>query len=1404
MRPKLIFVFFLLMTALGMYKGSSQEQIYFDHITTDDGLSQSDINGIYQDEKGFMWFATHDGLNKYDGYDFTVFKPESNKVHSISSNLIFEIVGDKSGNLWIGTTGRGLNFFNQAAQTFETYENSADDESSLSNNHISKLYRDRKNRLWIGTNKGLNMLDLNIPRDSAVFKKFNPANKPFITGWDGKSIFAIFEDSQDQLWVGGHGGLYLQSRDSRGEIYFSPQNENLGLPAGIVRCITEDKHGKFIFAMDDGLYYPQEQNGEYKMLKFQNGTFNQLLVDKNNSIWAGSENGLYRFTHSKQDEKPQLQNHFKYHARNTYGLSKNIVRSLFMDKSGIIWVGTNGGGINKYDPARKMFRHIRKGSDLKSLSYDKIRAMYEDSNGALWIGTEGGGLNMLIKENDDGKYNKFTIFDNIKKPFAITEFNHNGRKKLFVGAENAPGLYEVEITSKSQIHENDFKEVSGIGRSVFSLLVDSENNLWIGTYGEGIHKWSPDANVKGGFKKRQFKNDLSNDNSISNNIIRSIYEDSDHNIWFATGKGLSMLPKSEKDKKLPKFEVYFKDPNDKNSLPHNYILSLFEDTSGNIWIGTFGGGLAKFVDDDSGSFVVYDEENGLPNNVIKSILEDDEKQLWLSTNQGLSRFDLSNENFTNYDTDDGLQNSEFQELASVKRKSGEMLFGGINGFNAFYPQQIKRNSFEAETVLTNFTIFNEPVAIGDEINGRILLKNDISQTETIDLKYKENNVAFEFAALHYAAPRKNEFTYILEGFDKDWISTTSDKRFATYTNLPAGEYIFKVKASNNDGLWDQSPAEIELNVSPPFWLTKTAFAFYSLFAFALLWLFYKYTFIRTTKKYNLELEHVEKEKNDELQRSKLEFFTNISHEFRTPLTLIKGPLEYLQKNTGNLDKDELEEQYGLMQKNTSYLLKLVNQLLDFRKIDRGKMQLVVRNSDILSFIKEIGEPFQFLAHKKNVSFEINSSEKVIRSWFDHDALEKVINNLLSNAFKYTPENGTISVLINKDVKNENGFKIEMVKIQVSDTGQGISQKRVKTIFNRFNSSEINEKQNLQGAGIGLSFTKNLIELHKGSIEVFSQPEMGSNFIVRFPIKRKAYENIPEISIKEETDADFLVRSSETESFAIDLNDELIDENLSKSRSKLPILLIVDDNSEIRLFIKQALKSSYVIYEAENGKLAFELTKKIMPNIILTDIVMPAMNGIELCEQLKSKEETSHIPIIMLTAKASQESEIQGLSKGVDGYIRKPFDLELLQLKLSNILKQREQLRKQFTRDIQLRPKDVTVTTTDERFLNEAIEIVEKHMANTDFNVEMLVNEMNISRSNLYLKFKAVTGLSSSEFIRNIRLKRAVQLLEQSGLSVKEIMYMTGFNTASYFSKCFKKQFGVIPSEYVRQTKKDKN
>ncbi|TXE07023.1 response regulator [Seonamhaeicola algicola] len=1388
LKEKLVALVYLFVLFIGVNKLNAQNSIYFNHITTNDGLSQNDVNSIYQDKEGFMWFATHDGLNKYDGYNFTVYTPDRNNPNSINSNLTYTITGDNKGNLWVGTTGNGLNYFDKALNKFFHFTHDDKNPKSITNNHISSIFKDSKNRLWIGTPTGLNLLDLNKPIDNenARFKNI-----------EIKEVYQIFEDSKGQIWAASIQGLSKVLIDHENNFELKVVNSEIGLNTNTsVRSICEDNFGRLIIGSSWGMYILDLNLPNSNVVYVKSNPINCLLADGNN-IWAGTNNGLNYFINNNQTEIPTLQKTFTYDPRNQYSLSKNIIKSLYKDKTGIIWVGTNGGGINKYDPDRKQFHHIKKTLDPKSLSYDKIRSMYEDSNGNLWIGTEGGGLNMLPKNNVSNLYTGYQNFNIIKKPFAIAEINYLNKKHLLIGGEDFPSLLFLDISNPSKkIKDPDFKSTTEVKNSVFSIIEDRYKNIWIGTYRGGIHRWAYYKNTNT-YKKDNLRHNKNNPYSLSNNIIRNIFEDTKGNLWFATGNGLCKLTPEQALKKDPKFEVFKNIPGDDTSLSHNYILSIYESKSGDLWFGTFGGGLNKLIPGNKNkapTFKAYSVSEGLPSNVIKGILEDNEGNLWISTNQGLSKFNPKEETFKNYDVNDGLQSNEFQELACVKRANGQLLFGGVNGFNAFYPENITNNTIEANTIITNFSISNKQINIGEKVNGRILFNKDINNIDAIELKHYENSFSIEFAALHYAAPRKNKFAYMLEGFDTDWVYTNSKKRFATYTNLASGNYTLKVKASNNDGVWDTNPTQLKISILPPFWQSNLAYFLYSALIIGILLMYRRFTIIKTTKKHQLELEYIEKEKNEELNRVKLEFFTNISHEFRTPLTLIKGPLKYLQKHGHEIDQKTVQEQYGLMQKNTEYLLRLVNQLLDFRKVNQGKMRLVLRKSNIVHFVREITEPFQFLAKKQDIDFTLIANEEPIMSWFDHEALEKIMSNLLSNAFKFTPQHGAIKINIFIDDQKH-------VVIKVTDSGSGIDEEKIKNIFERFYTDNKDGKKKQRGVGIGLSFTKSLVDLHQGTIDIQSEPNIETVFTVKLPMERKAYEDLPEITLKDKEDVDFYVRSSEAETAAISINDELIDQNLSLNKSTLPILLVVDDNADIRKFIKQALSKNYTIYEADNGAMGVELANKLMPSVILTDIVMPEMDGFGLCKNIKTKKETSHIPVIMLTAKLSQETEIEGRKIGADGYIRKPFDIELLELKISNIIKHREDLRKRFNRDISLKPKEVTVTSMDEQFLQKAISIVEDNMMNTDFNVEMLVKEMGYSRSNLYSKFKEITGLSSSEFIRNIKLKRAVQLFEQSDYSVKEIMYMTGFNTASYFAKCFKKQFGVIPSEYVSQNQK---
>lgn len=1372
----------------------SQQSIYFDHITTNDGLSQGDINSIYQDKKGFMWFGTHDGLNKFDGYNFTVYKPDMNNDSSISSNLIYTITGDKNDNLWIGTTGNGINYYDKYKDEFKRYVSDKNNPESISNNHISYIFVDNENRLWVGNNNGLDVANLNDYDGSIKFKHFGLNENKIAQKSYKNRIHFIFQDSLGQIWVGDNSGLFLMSRDSMGEIYFKHINKIMKLPKAPINSIVEDKFGRLIIGTGIGLYIYDLRKQESTVKPFFKGFVNTLTIDKENNLWIGGYGGLFHYKIKNKDKLPRFVKRYIYSPEDDFSINKNVITSLFVDKTGIVWIGTQGGGVNKIDHEKKQFRIIKKTIDNNSLSYDNVRTFYEDKNQNLWIGTAGGGINIAKKGT---KYSKFiNINSNLKKNLAMLEID-NG-KKMLLGYESFPGLYELDMTKikdLEDIEKDDMIPHHDVEQSVFSLFEDRNKIVWIGTYSGGIHRWIKDPKTDT-YKKDKFFYDPSNPNSISSDIIRSIYEDSIGNIWFGTGNGLSKLDKDETYKAHPKFINYKNNSQDKKSISHNYILQIKETSDGSLWIGTLGGGINKLItpkDEPKAEFIHYSEKDGLANNVIKGFLEDEDQNLWISSNKGLSKFNPSTEIFKNYDVNDGLQSNEFVETSCIKRENGELIFGGINGFNTFYPSKIKDNPHKANAVITSFSISNKPIKRGQKFNDRVIFNQAIYETKELELQYDENSISFEFAALHYSAPSKNKFAYKLEGFDKSWVYTNSKKRFATYTNLSPGEYTLKVKASNNDNVWEDHYTELKIKIIPPFWMTTQAYFIYFLFTVLLLLFFGNYILNRAKNKHLIEVQEIEKNKKEELQNLKLEFFTNISHEFRTPLTLIKGPLDELLKKGQTLKPEVYNEQLRLMQKNTNYLLRLVSQLLDFRKMNQGKTTLVMRNSNIVSFIQEVAEPFQFLVHKKQINFNIHKEMDTIHSWFDHDAIEKIINNLLSNAYKFTPKFGNIDAYIQK----EDNYVI----IKVKDSGIGIAPERMNNIFERYYTKKEKDENNPKGIGIGLAFTKNLVELHQGEITVISEKSVGTEFIIKLPIDKKSYENIPEVVCKDNTDGDFVRRTSETESFAIDMNDELTDESLTKRRSnELPILLIVDDNKDIRTFIRHSLSDEYKIYEAENGLEGFEMATKIIPNVIITDLVMHIMDGLELCEKLKTTVTTSHIPILILSAKLSQETEIEGLKNGADDYIRKPFDMELLNLKLKNITKKRELLRKRFNREVNLKPAEVTVTSADERFLKQVIEIIDKHMTNTEFSVETLVQEIGQSRSNLYLKLKEITGLSSSEFIRSIRLKRAMQLFDTTDLPVKEVMYKTGFSTASYFSKCFKKQFGAKPSDYLNKKK----
>jgi len=1401
MNLKEIFFYFF---AILYLCGHTQKNIVFEHITSEQGLSQNDVNGICQDDEGFFWIATHDGLNKYDGYTFKTFSPDTEDENSILNSLVQRIYKFDDGYIWLINTNQGISRFDPTTETFLNFPYNKNNKEGLMSNHINCLLFDASQKLWVGTQHGIDILNTQDLPDSKKFKHY-VINKNDIESTEN-DITAIFQDNDEHMWIGTNTGLYRAFKNSRGELTFIDVTEKMELPPEpFVREIKSNTNNDIFFSTRKGLFIKKANKSKVELLSEKKGL--KITFDKDNNLLGGNSNGLFFFEYNIADNIYEFKEHFKSDIKNPLSINRNGVRSIFIDNSNIVWVGTQGGGINKMNPEGIPFEIIKNDLNENSLSYNNIRAINKDSYGRLWVGADDGGLNIsLFKEKKQiVNYNEFKSFDEIKDVFSIQEVDHLGKKYMLFGSES--GHIRRVLLKEGVYYKEDIETIKGSPVPVFSIIQTKDKDIWLGSYSAGVFKWTPIEN--GEYIKKSFN---SSNTNLSSNTIRSLLEDTKGNLWIATNKGLNLLTKEERIKETPTFQIFKNNKTNNNCISHDYILTIHESKKGVIWIGTFGGGLNKFIaatPEKSAHFVIYDQKKGLPNGIIKAIEEDDSGNLWISSNKGLSRFNPETETVDNYDVYDGLQGNEFMELASFKCDNGRMLFGGINGISSFDPKQIKVNNYEAKPLLTNLLFPNKKIQIGVEYNNRVLLKKAINNTEAITLKPSENSFAIEFASSHSVAPNKNKFKYKLEGFDSDWIDTDAKDRYAKYTNLQSGNYTFRLKASNNDGLWSSKEKTLRIIVTPPFIFSIWAYILYALIIAGLLIAFRRSAIIKAKKKHVFDVAEMEKEKSEELQQMKLEFFTNISHEFRTPLTLIKGPLDYLEKKDKEINSEERQRQYSLMKKNANYLLRLVNQLLDFRKLDREKMKLSFINLNIVDFIEETIGPFLFLAEKKKINFTINAVDKDIVLPVDADAIEKILNNLLFNAFKFTTENNSITIEIHKGEHFKNPIVFnktldlsEYVIIQVRDTGKGIKPEKVEHIFERY---YVEKKQNVQGVGIGLSFTKSLVDLHEGIITVQSELGVGTVFSVLLPLNREEYVNKKILELEKELEEDEIEGdlSTNTTTLAGKLKADIEKTKVKLEEQELLKLLIIEDNEDIRTFIKQGIGNQYQIIEANNGQQGWDLALEEQPNLILSDIMMPVMDGLEMSKKLKEDEKTSHIPIILLTAKSSIDTEREALKIHVDDFIRKPFDLDILTLKINNIMTKRSMLRDKYKNTVSLEPSEITVTSVDERFLKKAMGIVEDHMMNTEFSVEMLVTEMGMSRSNLYLKLKEITGLSSSEFIRSVRLKRAVQLIKKSDFSIKEIMYMTGFNTASYFSKCFKKQYGMVPSEYVKSLKRGK-
>jgi signal transduction histidine kinase/DNA-binding response OmpR family regulator/streptogramin lyase len=1045
---------------------------------------------------------------------------------------------------------------------------------------------------------------------------------------------------------------------------------------------------------------------------------------------------------------------FRQNSHDEQSLSDNSIRSLYLDGHDILWVGTSGGGINKYDKNQLTFsRHKIYTAENPDLISNVITSFEEDLSGNIWIGTDGGGL--FLWETAD---NRFTSFypgspgNNFPSYSVLTLKLSKNEEYLWVGTEDQ-GLIELNLKTKSM---QFFNTQNGKLKNNFvaAILEDRNGKLWVGTNGGGVSILN-----KGKAEVESF-------NIESNASVRTLFEDIDGRIWIGAYYGVRIY-----DPYIKKFTSLTPDNSDIDGI----LNCIFKDSENNLWLGTMGKGLQLF-DRTNKKFITFSEEQGLANNLVNSIVEDHHGYLWIGTSKGISRFNPDDRTFKNYTREDGLQSNEFIRNAAYITKAGSILFGSIDGFNSFYPERAGNNVNIPPVVITDFQLANKSLP-AEMYNSQFKSKGDTSRQ--ITLSYDQSVFSIEFTALNFTVPQKNQYAYMLEGFDKDWNYIGYEHK-ATYTNLDPGEYLFKVIASNNDGVWNKEGTSLKIIITPPFWKTRFAYIFYLLIIAAILYYIYREIKAREKLKNEILFQKLSKEKMEELNQMKLNFFTNISHELRTPLSLIIDPIRKI--TTEEVPAYQTKILSNLVLKNATRLSNLVNQLLDFRRFS-GHYKLETQHINLIELIKEICQAFEEKAKEREIEFDLSFNTTFKDAWMDADKLEKILSNLISNAFKFTPNGGKIQVLVSTITEENENRSLE---IRVKDTGPGVPQAYKKKIFDLFFQVEGTTRYDMESSGIGLSLAKELVLLHGGEISELGKQGEGAFFMVKLPVQ------------------EYIFQSNESESHDTEREDEKLLTNISEATinneadnsSELPIILVVEDNAELREYIAGDVLSKYHVEQASNGREGFEKAMAHIPDLIISDIMMPDGNGLELCEKLKADEKTSHIPVILLTAKQTDVNKIEGYKKGADAYISKPFNSALLNTQVENLLESRKRLRALFYKAETAYAAEAEVTDIEKEFLKKAEQVILDNLSNTQFDVESFAEKLKMNRQQLSRKLKAISNQTPNEYIIIVRFKKAADLLIAGEFNISEVSYKLGFSEPASFTRAFTKIYGKSPRKYI--------
>jgi signal transduction histidine kinase/DNA-binding response OmpR family regulator/ligand-binding sensor domain-containing protein len=1361
--------FLLLILSQMLYSQSTD--LEFEHFTTADGLATNWMIScpVEQDAQGFIWVGSDHGLHKYDGYNFTVFAHNYNDSISISNNSINDIYNDSKGRLWIATNS-GLNRWKPETESFIRYS------FADSLGPIYLIYEDNNKNLLLVFYKALQKLD----PETGIIKSYNQNDIDKIVALANNHILTAYLDKNNVSWLGAENGL----------IKYNPQTSELKLfdlanarfynnSSKRVDVITEDLSGKLLLGGKNSLYYFDRKNESLESLRnLKNNSLSIFTPEIKSDYYGGY---IFQSPTSKE-----------------------------------YWIGIHQGGVNRFDSSGKLIKHYKKNFS---------HSIFEDRSGVLWLGTYSNGL--------------------YKANLSKSNFEPQGY-----------GMNELNILTRHYI---------------FGVLIDNTGNLWLGTAEKGLYKYNFESK-----ELKQYSHKTGNAKGLGSDLITFIFMDSKSRIWVGTNRGLSLYnPNSDS------FTTYYVDS--KNSVS-NFFVSSYEDSTGNLTFGiwkvpesytiyysfnideitgksTFtynpdyepqiilknnGGKIKEIsiktirqyvpyipqiinstIEDKNGKiwfstskelfkynpinhkYKRFTTKDGLPVNTIGGILEDDDGYLWIANSAGLLKLNPDDDSFINFGKEDGLTNNLFQEhKVACKSKSGLMYFGGFNGLTIIDPKRFKANTVKPDVLITGIKIFGKSVPI----TKYGILNESISLTKQIELAYNQNDITIEYVGLHYKNPKKNKYAYKLEPYEKEW-KYVGNIRNAHYTNLSAGEYTFYAKASNSDGVWNEKGKQLSIIISPPWWETTWAYVSYGFIFVLTLYGIRRYELNRIKLKDKVKLDAAVLKEREETDKIKSRFFANISHEFRTPLTLIQGPAEKINSQTS----DDVIKDSGIIKRNSKRLLQLVNQLLDLSKLEAGKLKLEAVKSNIVSFVKGIALSFESLSEEKDITLKIYPEKDLIEFYFDKEKMIKILSNILSNAFKFTPRDGKITISITE----KHGDKLKsFVEIKIRDTGIGIPQEEIPKLFDRFYQVDSSFTKEYEGTGIGLALTKELVELHCGSISVQSEKanpaksktglsaEQASwtEFTIYFPLGRDHLTD-EEIVPDEKTNESKEPINGEDYNFSIKSKTENEVETDSL-RDEKNIVLVVEDNYDMREYIKESLGEDYYTEEAINGEQGVRKAERIIPDLIISDMMMPKMDGNELTRILKNNEKTSHIPIIILTAKSGQGSKLEGLETGADDYLTKPFDIKELQIRVKNLINIRRKLQEKFSK-IEIISTDkkesksksisdnhIKLRSIDEKFISKIQKIIIERISDEGFSTEELGNEIGMSRSQVFRKIKALTGKSPSTYVRSIRLLKAKGMIENGEGNISEIAYSVGFSSPIYFSKCFKDEFGYPPKNFI--------